>query len=85
MKVALIADCHFGIKKSDISFMESQLRFYKEQFVPELKQANIKDIFILGDVFDTRQTINVQTINVVIDLFKKILILILLLEIMICI
>lgn len=73
MKVALIADCHFGIKKSDIPFMESQLRFYKEQFVPELKHANIKDIFILGDVFDTRQTINVQTINVVIDLFKNIL------------
>lgn len=73
MKVALIADCHFGIKKSDIPFMESQLRFYKEQFVPELKRANIKDIFILGDVFDTRQTINVQTINVVIDLFKNIL------------
>ena len=73
MKVALIADCHFGIKKSDIPFMESQLKFYKEQFVPELKHANIKDIFILGDVFDTRQTINVQTINVVIDLFKNIL------------
>jgi DNA repair exonuclease SbcCD nuclease subunit len=73
MKIALIADCHFGIKKSDAVFMESQLRFFKEQFVPELKTANIKDIFILGDVFDTRQTINVQTINIVIDLFKNIL------------
>lgn len=73
MKVALIADCHFGVKKSDIPFMESQIRFYKNQFVPELKQSNIKDIFILGDVFDTRQTINVQTINIVIDLFKNIL------------
>lgn len=73
MKVALIADCHFGIKKSDVVFMESQLRFFKEQFVPELKAANIKDIFILGDVFDTRQTINVQTINIVIDLFRNIL------------
>lgn len=73
MKVALIADCHFGVKKSDIPFIESQIRFYKNQFVPELKQSNIKDIFILGDVFDTRQTINVQTINIVIDLFKNIL------------
>lgn len=73
MKVALIADCHFGIKKSDAVFMESQLRFFREQFIPELKAANIKDIFILGDVFDTRQTINVQTINIVIDLFRNIL------------
>ena len=73
MKIALIADCHFGIKKSDAVFMESQLRFFREQFIPELKAANIKDIFILGDVFDTRQTINVQTINIVIDLFRNIL------------
>lgn len=73
MKVALIADCHFGIKKSDAVFMESQLKFFREQFIPELKAANIKDIFILGDVFDTRQTINVQTINIVIDLFRNIL------------
>lgn len=73
MKIAMIADCHFGIKKSDVVFMESQMRFYKNQFVPELKALGIKDIFILGDVFDTRQAINVQTINIVLELFKNIL------------
>ena len=70
MKIAMIADLHFGIKKADPTFMESQLRFFKEQFVPELNAAGIDTIWILGDVFDTRQTINTMTINKVIELFK---------------
>lgn len=71
MKVALIADTHFGTKKSDKTFQDSQLRFFNEQFVPELKEKNIDTVIICGDVFDTRQTVNVQTENVVINLFKE--------------
>ena len=70
MKIAMIADLHFGIKKADPTFMESQLRFFREQFVPELNKAGITTIWILGDVFDTRQTINTMTINKVIELFR---------------
>ena len=66
----MIADLHFGIKKADPTFMESQLRFFREQFVPELNKAGITTIWILGDVFDTRQTINTMTINKVIELFR---------------
>ena len=71
MKIAMIADLHFGIKKADPTFMESQLRFFKEQFVPELNASGIKDIWILGDVFDTRQAINTSVIYNVIDLFNE--------------
>lgn len=67
----MIADLHFGIKKADPTFMESQLRFFKEQFVPELNASGIKDIWILGDVFDTRQAINTSVIYNVIDLFNE--------------
>ena len=70
MKIALISDAHFGIKKSDKTFLTSQLRFFEEQLVPELKKRKITNLFILGDVFDTRQSINVQTDNIVIKLFK---------------
>lgn len=69
----MIADLHFGIKKGDPTFIDSQIRFFKEQLVPELKSANIKDLWILGDVFDTRQTLNTQVLNHVIHLFKNIL------------
>ena len=61
MKIAIIADLHFGVKKSDLVFQESQLRFFKCQFVPELKEKGIDTIVVCGDVFDTRQTVNVQT------------------------
>lgn len=71
MKIAIIADMHMGVKKSDFTFQQSQLSFFKKQLVPELKAKGITDLFILGDVFDTRNAINVQTDNVVIDLFKN--------------
>ena len=70
MKVALISDLHFGIKKSDLRFQKSQLSFFEKQLVEELKLRDIKNIFVLGDVFDTRQAVNVQTSNTVLKLFK---------------
>ena len=70
MKIAMIADIHIGIKKGDPVFMESQLRFFREQFVPELSEQGIKTIWVLGDVFDTRQQINTLVINKVIELFR---------------
>ena len=70
MKIAMIADIHIGIKKADVVFMESQLRFFREQFVPELIEQGIKTIWVLGDVFDTRQQINTLVINKVIELFR---------------
>lgn len=73
MKIALISDLHMGIKKQCPIFMESQLRFFIKQFVPELKQANIKDIWVLGDVFDTRMSLNTLVVNKTIELFKDIL------------
>lgn len=73
MKIALISDLHMGIKKQCPVFMESQLRFFIKQFVPELKQANIKDIWVLGDVFDTRMSLNTLVVNKTIELFKDIL------------
>lgn len=73
MKVALIADLHLGVKKSDRIFQDSQLKFFKNQFVKELKEKEIDTIIVCGDIYDTRQTVNVQTENAVIDLFKNIL------------
>lgn len=73
MKVALIADLHFGVKHGNDIFLTSQENFYKKQLVPELKDRKIKDLWILGDVFDTRATLSVMVVNRVIDLFKTVL------------
>jgi len=62
MKVAIIADLHFGVKKSDLTFQESQLRFFKCQFVPELKEQGVDTIVVCGDIFDRGdETVKVYT------------------------
>lgn len=71
MKIAMIADLHFGVKKSDQTFCESQIRFFENQMVKELKERNVDTIFVLGDVFDTRQSVNVHTQNIVQNLFEE--------------
>ena len=73
MKVALLADLHIGIKRGDVVFYESQYRFFKEQLVPELNRSGIKEIWVEGDVFDTRPNLSIETVNRVIDLFKNVL------------
>lgn len=73
MKIALIADTHLGVKKSDKVFQESQMKFFEQQFVPELKEKGITTIVILGDVFDTRQAVNTNTMNTVLHLFNDVL------------
>ena len=71
MKVAIISDLHFGVKKSDEIFQKSQMKFYLEQLIPDLKSKKINTLLVLGDIFETRQTLNVQTENIVLDLFKN--------------
>lgn len=72
-KVAIITDSHFGIKKANDLFLESQIKFFKEQFVPYLEKNDIKEIFFLGDVFDNRVSINIKIKNVVLDMFENLL------------
>lgn len=71
--VALLADTHFGMRKNRDIFLDSQIRFFNEVFVPYLKDNNIKDVFILGDLFDNRNTLNIMTKNKVFNLFDTIL------------
>jgi DNA repair exonuclease SbcCD nuclease subunit len=70
-KVALISDIHFGVRRNNEIFLESQMKFFKNQFIPTLIKENIKDIFILGDTMDNRNAINVKVLSEVYLLFKN--------------
>lgn len=70
-EIALISDLHFGVYRSHREFLKSQIDFFEKQFLPYLRENDIKDIYILGDIFDNRQTINVFIQNAVYDLFSK--------------
>lgn len=63
MKVAIITDLHLGVRKNKDIFLESQIRFIEKEFVPYLKENNIKIIFCLGDWYDNRNNLNVMIKN----------------------
>lgn len=70
-KIILVSDTHFGVRKNSEVFLESQIKFIDEQFIPYLIENNIKCVCWLGDIFDNRSNINIKIMNAVIDIFKK--------------
>ena len=68
-KIAMLSDTHFGIRKNNKVYLESQMRFFREQFIPELKAAGVKTIFILGDLFHSRTSVEISIFHEVFNLF----------------
>lgn len=62
-KIALIGDVHFDAKVSSMNFLRHQEGFFKNQFIPHLKNNGIKDIIQLGDIFDRRTNINLRILH----------------------
>ena len=53
-KVALINDLHWGIKNDSPYFIEYFREFYDNIFFPTLKEKQIRNVKIMGDIFDKR-------------------------------
>lgn len=70
----IFTDTHFGVKTNSISWLNSQLDFIYNQFIPFLKDNKPKKIRVihLGDVFDSRSTISTYIAKEVIKVFKEI-------------
>lgn len=73
MKVALVTDLHFAFKKGNDVYLESQMRFFINQFIPYLKKHSITTIFMLGDLFDNRVYLDSKVLNTVLNLFENLL------------
>lgn len=63
MKVAIVTDTHAGARNDHPVFNEYFISFFEQQFIPFLKENNIKTVLHLGDIFDRRKFINFQTLN----------------------
>jgi len=61
MKLPIINDTHFGVKGDSKIFREYMNTFFQNVFFPYLDQHEFKEIVHLGDVFDNRKQINVET------------------------
>lgn len=72
-KGILLTDLHAGIRADSNIFLKSFENLFKD-FLPEIiKKQNVSNIFILGDIFDNRNHLNLKTINLVLSTFKEFL------------
>lgn len=64
MKIAIITDQHFGSRGNNKVIRENQIRFYEEIFFPKILDEGITTVFDLGDTYDSRQSINLETVDI---------------------
>ena len=63
MKVAILTDTHFGARKGSKLFHDYFEQFYKNIFFPTLEQYGITSVIHMGDAFDSRKSIDYQSLQ----------------------
>lgn len=63
MKVAIITDQHFGVKKGSKIYHEYFKKFYDEVFFPTLEKEKISVLIDMGDTFDNRKVIDLWSLK----------------------
>jgi len=63
MKVAILTDSHFGAKKGSKHLHDHFELFYKNVFFPALEEHGIKTVIHMGDAFDSRKSIDYQSLE----------------------
>jgi len=70
----MISDTHLGVRSNSREWMDIIEDYFKNSFIPLLKkEARPGDILIhCGDVFDSRQSINLYVMNKGLEIFEEI-------------
>ena len=63
MKVCVISDTHYGARKGSKLFQDYFEQFYKNVFFPTLEKEEITTVMHLGDAFDSRKSIDYQSLE----------------------
>ncbi len=63
MKIVVITDQHFGVRKNSKLFHDFFLKFYDDIFFPYLVRNNIDTVIDMGDTFDNRTGINYSSLG----------------------
>jgi len=75
MKVAIITDTHYGARKGSKHLHDYFELFYRDVFFPTLEKEGITTVIHMGDIFDSRKAIDLQTLEwserVVLEPLKK--------------
>ena len=71
MKLALIADSHFGARNDNQLFLDNFMLFFEDIFFPTLKKYDINTVIHAGDLLDRRKFINFNTLSQVRSRFME--------------
>jgi DNA repair exonuclease SbcCD nuclease subunit len=63
MKVAILSDTHYGCKKGSKHLHDYFELFYKNVFFPALEENNVEAVIHMGDAFDSRKSIDYQSLE----------------------
>ena len=63
MRVAIITDTHYGARKGSKHLHDYFELFYKNVFFPSLEEEGIDTIIHMGDVFDSRKSIDYYSLE----------------------
>jgi DNA repair exonuclease SbcCD nuclease subunit len=63
MLIAIINDTHWGARKGSKLFHDYFEQFYKNIFFPTLEQYGIATVIHMGDAFDSRKSIDYQSLE----------------------
>ena len=75
MRVAIITDTHYGARKGSKYLHDYFEMFYRDVFFPSLEEHQIDTVIHMGDIFDSRKAIDLQSLEwakrVVLEPLKK--------------
>jgi DNA repair exonuclease SbcCD nuclease subunit len=63
MRVAIITDTHYGARKGSKHLHDYFEMFYRDIFFPSLEEHKIDTIIHMGDIFDSRKAIDLQSLE----------------------
>ncbi len=63
MKIAIITDTHYGARKGSKHLHEYFEKFYTDIFFPSLEENGIDTVLHMGDAFDSRKSIDYQSLE----------------------
>jgi len=72
-RICFLTDIHFGARANAVEWMDIQKDYFDNFFIPlierEYKKGDI--LVVLGDIFDSRHSINLMVLNLALDIFER--------------
>lgn len=73
--IILLSDIHFGVRNNSIEWMDNIHNYFFNFFIPFLKENSNENtsLIIMGDIFDSRQSLDIKVLNIALDIITNIL------------